>query len=70
MKYHGYYSKSKSIIIRIDDETSDKLDFLISKAEMNKSKLIRFLIHQEYSKKKKNKKNDDDDFSFPEDMPL
>jgi predicted transcriptional regulator len=70
MKYHGCYSKSKSLIIRIDDDTSDKLDYLMSKTEMNKSKLLRFLIDQEYRKKKKSKTTGHDDFSFPEDMPF
>jgi predicted transcriptional regulator len=70
MKYQACNSKSKSLIIRIDDDTSDKLDYLMSKTEMNKSKLLRFLIDQEYRKKKKSKTIDHDDFSFPEDMPF
>lgn len=45
--------KDKRIEIRVDDETLDKLDFLVKEQKSDRSKIIRQGIEIQYEKAKK-----------------
>lgn len=73
MNYETNYKKGKTLILRIDQKTSNMLDQISSKYK-NKSSCIRDLIEKDY--KSKNKKNNHiietevNQFPFPDDFPL
>jgi len=72
--YESKYVKNKTLILRLDQKTSNMLD-LISNDFKNKSSCIRSLIEKDY--RSKNKLNDKhknvkqvSEFPFPNDFPL
>lgn len=64
--------KSKSILIRLDDDTMKKLDFLadtMKYEKSNRSQTIRELIELQYRALRKNK-TCRSDYKLPDDFPF